>query len=526
MHLPHTLMEVRVEKGERRLALANSTFKGFELKMDPQIIEYAFMLQEVYQAGRCQIEQLAQEFPLESAASGFAATPSQTTAAKNSSWPINVQIAFNFYSGSVLLYHGTTDEDIANASLPYQQDRRRNSHNHAADNIRLPGISLWVRGEDKQRDATNVKTYGKTVQVFLVSLAAQCLPISRAELRWTSTQVIHASENLLRPSILHFVEEATKGIVARHKVAMPSEDHPGVPAGLQAINLGDRPNSGDSSASAVNSQLPHIRWEFALRIDQSRIRLTCMPDSPVLAGLAWQSGGVTAQYCPERRRLVATLAVAGVAFDIRHEWLKDQECVAGRVTNMAGSLTWDKERRDRPAMLNAIVDLEISAAMKLSRIQDLLCFKAVWIDSLKLTPQSNRPTKPADPEKPNPVLTICGPQVVPAPFNRHLVLIKIRRVELKADLNVSQVLVEIEPMILRLRKTATEERLGGEIRKLRISSTGVISGALQSDRIRLNANRYPKDIVAKKATLLHLGIGIAATSVEIQHESQPFAYLA
>ena len=331
---------------------------------------------------------------------------------------------------------------------------------------------------------------------------------------------------MLRPSILHFVEEATKGIAARHKVAAPAEDYPRVPSGPQAITIEDRPNGEGSPTSSVNSQLTHIRWEFALRIDQSRIRLTCMPDSPVLAGLAWHSGGVTAQYCPERRRLVATLAVAGVAFDIRHEWLKDQECVAGRVTNMTGSLTWDKGRPNRPAMLNAIVDLEISAAMKLSRIQDLLCFKAVWIDSLTMTPQSNRPMRPADPEKPNPVLTICGPQVTPASFNRHLVLIKVRRVELKADLNVSQVLVEIEPMTLRLRKTATEERLGGEIRKLRISSTGVISGALHSDCIRLSANRYPKDIVAKKATLLHLGIDIAATSVEIQHESQPFAYLA
>jgi len=184
MHLPHTLMEVRVEKGERRLALANSTFKGFELKMDPQIIEYAFMLQEVYQAGRSQIEQLAQEFPLESAGSGFAPTPSHTTAAKNnSSWPINVQIAFNFYSGSVLLYHGTTDQNIMNTSLPNQQDRRRSSHSHAADNIRLPGISLWVRGEDEQRDATSEKTGGKTVQVFLVGLTSQRLSISWAKLR-------------------------------------------------------------------------------------------------------------------------------------------------------------------------------------------------------------------------------------------------------------------------------------------------------------------------------------------------------
>jgi len=519
-------MEVRVEKGERRLALANSTFKGFELKLDPQIIEYAFMLQEVYQAGRSQIEQLAQEFPLESAGSGFAARPSQTTAAKHSSLPINVQIAFNFYSGSVLLYHGTMDEDTVNVSSHYQQDRRRNSHSHAADNIRLPGISLWVRGEDEQRPPTNAKNYGKTVQVFLVSLAAHRLSINYAEFQCAPMQVIHASENLLRPSILRFVEEATKGIAARHKKAMPAEDHPRVLSGIQAMTLEDYSFAGDSSASTVNSQLSHIRWEFALRIDQSRIRLTCMPDSPVLAGLAWQSGGVTAQYCPERRRLVATLAVAGVAFDIRHEWLKDQECVAGRVTNMTGSLTWDKERRNRPAMLNAIVDLEISAAMKLSRIQDLLCFKAVWIDSLSLTPQSSRPMRPMDSDRSDPILNICGPQIVPAPLNRHLVLIKIRRVELKADLNVSQVLVEVEPMILRLRKTATEERLGGEIRKLRISSTGVISGALQSNSIRLSANRYPKDIVAKKATLLHLGIDIAATSVEIQHESQPFAYLS
>jgi hypothetical protein len=179
MHLPHTLMEVRVEKGERRLVLANSTFKGFELKLDPKIIEYAFMLQEVYQAGRIQIEQLAQEFPLESAGSGFVPVPEQTPIQKDGAWPISVQIAFNFYSGSVLLYHGAVDTESPDMSLPQKQDRRRNSHSHAADNIRLPGISLWVRGEDNRRHVDSMSTYSKTVQVFLVSRIRNLFSIDR-----------------------------------------------------------------------------------------------------------------------------------------------------------------------------------------------------------------------------------------------------------------------------------------------------------------------------------------------------------
>jgi len=153
-----------MEKGKSRLVLANSTFRGFELRLDPDIVKYAFMLQSVYEAGRLQIEQLAQEYPLDAAKPGPSQIENQELQRKQAHWPFDLQFAFNFFSGSVILYQTSDPLDASPV-----RDRRRGSHASAADNIKLPGISLWLRGEDLRRQPNANTRHNKTVQVFLVS---------------------------------------------------------------------------------------------------------------------------------------------------------------------------------------------------------------------------------------------------------------------------------------------------------------------------------------------------------------------
>ena len=336
-------------------------------------------------------------------------------------------------------------------------------------------------------------------------------------------QVVHASENLLKPSILRFIDEIRKALSEhssrRELIKDPPVDRTHRPAAKMDMTTATEPSL------PLEDRLPDIRWEFALRIDQSRMRLTCMPDSPVLAGLAWQSGGITAQYCPSRRRLVATIAVSGVSFDIRHEWLKDQECIAGRVTNMTGSLTWEKELSARESTISAVIETEMSAEMKLARIQDLLCFKAVWVDSLAPVSSNNSSVPKEDLNRVGPVASICAPSPVKASVVRHLILLRVRRLELKADINISQLCFTVSPVTVRWVKTAKEERIEGEIGQLQIAANGVIAGNIHGDRVALVAKRYPRDLIAQKAALLHLSIETGMFKAEIQHESQPFAYL-
>lgn len=164
MHLPHTLMEVRMEKDEGRLVLANSTFKGFELRLDSNIVKHAFMLQSVYETGKLQIEQLAQEYPLEGAVPGQPRVHEEGHQRKQGRWPFDLQFAFNFYSGSVILYQ-TSEPHDANPV----RDRRRGSQAATADNIKLPGISLWLRAEDLRRKSVAPAGHSKMVQTFIVS---------------------------------------------------------------------------------------------------------------------------------------------------------------------------------------------------------------------------------------------------------------------------------------------------------------------------------------------------------------------
>lgn len=507
-----------MEREGSRLVLANSTFKGFELRLDPDIVKYSFMLRSVYEAGRLQIEQLAQEYPLESAAPGQATQEPKKQ--QQNHWPFDLQFAFNFFSGSVILYQSREKHEASPV-----RDRRRGSQAAAADNIKLPGISLWLRGEDLRRKANTPSGHNKTVQVFVVSYRRKIFATRRATLIYLLfLQVVHASENLLKPSILRFIDETRKEASSQSSSRRELGD---APTSAHAIGLSAKTDTSTAAeaAASLEDRLPDIRWEFALRIDQSRLRLTCMPDSPVLAGLAWQSGGLTAQYCPSRRRLAATIAVSGVSFDIRHEWLKDQECIAGRVTNMTGSLSWEKETPARQATLSAVIETEMSAETRLARIQDLLCFKAVWIDSLAPVSTSDPSEGKEDPHRIEPVASICAPHTARASTAKHLILFKIRRLELKADINISQICFTVEPVVVRLVKTAKEERIGGEIGHLAITANGVIAGKIFGDRIVLIAKRYPRDLIAQKAALLHLRIETGMLNAEIQHESQPFAYL-
>lgn len=248
-----------------------------------------------------------------------------------------------------------------------------------------------------------------------------------------------------------------------------------------------------------------------------------MPDSPVLAGLAWQSGGFTFQYCPVVKKVNATLAVSGVAFDVRHEWLKDQECIAGSITNMTGSFIWRKEQPQIPAMMAVTVETDVSAEMKLSRVQDLLCFKAIWIDSLGLT--ANAAVVNQSEQKSAEETGLQIQKVGPRTKMTQLMLLRIRKLEIVGDITVSRVVCRIEPLTIRVRRTPQEEHFRSELGHLRISGAGIISGTIRNQLLALEAMRYPRSRIAEIGSMLHLSIRADTLLVDIQHEGQPFGFL-
>lgn len=162
MHLPHTLMETRLvphpDVQGRKILLANSTFRGFELRLDPLIVKYTKMLKAVYEAGKSRVEQLALEYPLDTSSSqkNLEGRPAPTAKHK---WPVDLQGSFNFYSGRVQLFQSSRDENRSSKST-------NESSSMTPDTIKLPGISLWARGaEDLKSDAA----MDNTIQISIVS---------------------------------------------------------------------------------------------------------------------------------------------------------------------------------------------------------------------------------------------------------------------------------------------------------------------------------------------------------------------
>jgi hypothetical protein len=250
-----------------------------------------------------------------------------------------------------------------------------------------------------------------------------------------------------------------------------------------------------------------------------------MPDSPVHAGLAWHSGGFTAQYDPLRKIVVASIAVTGVAFDVRHEWLKDQECVVGRITNLTGTLAYKELHLGVPASLSLAIDTEVSLELKMSRAQDLLCFKAVWIDGLDL------PTRAVDTDtnkspSSTPTIEMCTSVADETTKRGKLVMyIQIRRLDLSADLVVSRIHLQLDSGALRVKRTSLGESIAIRLNQLRVDGSGIVSGSVSNEQLRLKARRYPRDMVAQNATMLHMQINTSQIGIQIAHESQPIAVL-
>jgi hypothetical protein len=123
--------------------------------------------------------------------------------------------------------------------------------------------------------------------------------------------------------------------------------------------------------------------------------------------------------------------------------------------------------------MSVVIDTEVSGGLRFSRFQDVLCFKAVWLDRIPVLSSSELADNPLKAKPlPAPVVVRTKDDFTTA------VLVRIRRIGLDVDLgqSISTVKMDMSDVTLRSKIEENRAELSVCISKLSMSAIGNISG--------------------------------------------------
>jgi len=183
--------------------------------------------------------------------------------------------------------------------------------------------------------------------------------------------------------------------------------------------------------------------------------------------------------------------VGGLTIGLKHGFLSE-DCVRLNAHNLAFSATFngaDKGSWIEANSISIVVDTEVSGGLRFSRFQDVLCFKAVWLDRipvLSATPSSelvDQTFKAKAPPMPGAVSTQDDFTIA--------VLVRFRRIGLNVDLgqSISSVKLDMLDLVFQSNIEKTCAELLVSIGDLNMSATGNISGHARIPDFSFNTMR-------------------------------------
>ncbi|KAI8993910.1 hypothetical protein BD414DRAFT_436222, partial [Trametes punicea] len=485
---PDMTAEVRSERmtGSRRIRVG-AQVSGFILDVDSTIPDFISSLVDVYRKGKDRVDRLGESVQRTSPSSESAVRvePTETEAQYGALPTSNVFASLTFASGKVRMH------SKGSSSLPHRRGvlstlvYGRGEDTNGAEEFNLPEVSVW--SEFRATPAVH-------------KLANSGWPAEPSTLVFKST--IHSSQNTLRPTLLPFltelmakVEEHMRSSSLKGPQASPGPKPRGLlPVITAAEELPARVQAPSDSVSSM-------KISFSLRIDQSKLLFTCRPDANVIAGLHWDSGGFVIDVSPGARRLAFTGTVGGLTVALKHGFLSE-DCVKLDARNLSFTMAFAKAQPDAgrvSSSISVVLDTEFSGGVRFSRLQDVLCFKAVWLDRIPvlsggtLTP-SDRPSNPPS-ALPTPLPSSPAKQELTT-----AILIRFRCVELDVDLgqSITSVKLTLNDALVRTKITEILSELSLSIEQLSILASGNLSGHaempnFQFQTVRRNNTQYAKE---------------------------------
>ena len=477
----------------RRLCI-EAQVSGFILDVDSSIPDFVSSLLEVYRRGKDRVERLASSAPRSSPS--IESMPSLESAHAEERYGAlltsNVLASLTFASGMVRMHSRESNAHQSRSRPLSTLVYGRTEDSGGAEEFNLPEVSVWAE-------------FRATPAVHKVGSKGQ--PAEPSTLIFKST--IHSSQNTLRPGLLPFLTELV-GKVEDHMRSASPRNPPASPAPKVQGLLSVATPATDEPPARAPEPVSSMKISFSLRIDQSKLLLTCRPDANVIAGLHWDSGGFVINIAPGARRVSFTGTVGGLTVSLKHGFLSE-DCVKLDARNLNFSIAFAKvQPGDSHVMssISVVLDTEFSGGLRFSRFQDVLCFKAVWLDRIP-TFSSGSTLTPL--ERPSALNAIPTPTTSASNVEQELttaVLVRLRRVELDVDLgqSISTVKLALDDTLVRTKITERLSELSLAIGNFSIVATGNLAGQaempdFQFQTVRRNSHEYAKDAAGRMLDL-------------------------
>lgn len=490
--------------GPSRKIWIKADVSGFILDIDSTISSYVFALIDVYRQGKERVERLSTNVPRTPLTSIPTMEIAQPAAEKRyTATPTpNIFSQLVFHSGKVRLYSWSASQlfktnILASSNVLDIPDDQILAL--GAEVFNLPIVSVW--GEYR---AASVSQKLRDVE---------CEP---SVLMFNST--VFSSQNTLRPSLLPFLTELINHIEVRMRKASPLVLKP--PLLLSRPSTSSLPLK-DDDARAVSS----MQISFSLRIDKSKLELTCQPDVNVVAGLHWESGGFVVNISPGAHKVSFFGSVGGLTIGLKHGFLSD-DCVKVDARNLTFSVAFAKMESEPGGQtfnsISVVLDTEFLGAVRFSRLQDILCFKAVWLDRIPIfnnqsavepkTPVqaiANLPAEPSAMQRQNGFLTIA--------------LLRIRKIQLDVDLgqSITKIKLELHQSTFKTKLTDDIKEVLLHIGDVSVIAQGNMSGHASVSSCVFETIRRSEDALrANQSNMLELRLTSGSLSVTLESDHQ------
>jgi len=480
-HRSASFRQVRIE----------ANVSGFGLDIAPTITDYIFSLIDVYHQGKDRVARLTTRRP-----SAVDSTPRFQAAniekADTMLPDLNVIASLTFLSGKVRMFSSAAS--VISTQSNFHEPLDEQLSDAGGEIFELPIISLW--GE-----------YHATSTPPKFGASGEAEP---SILMFKST--VHSSQNLLRPTLLPILTELVSKIDTRMREGSVRHASPRTTAVLPAT-----PDENNQVESMSVMQI-----NLSLRIDQSKLELTCQPDVNVIAGLHWDSGGFVANIYPGARQVTISGSVGGLTMGLKHGFLSE-DCLRLDARNLAFSVTFGKLEMDdgnTARSISVVMDTELSGGVRFSRLQDVLCFKAVWLDRIPVFAGQDGVAA-----KPSPELIIQPSPTLPDPKFSTAFLIRIRQIRLDIDLgqSISAATLELKDALLRTKATAGFNEVSLSVADVLVVAKGNVSGSANFPDFVFQTIRRtdrPTTASSRQPTLLELTMTSGALNAMLESEHQ------
>lgn len=445
--------------------LSNAVVTGIEIDLESSVVAYSFSLVDIY---RLSHERFAKFAPQTDRFETSLHWPASSESAPPPSSAVNS--TFEFQSGTVRVHSKSSawdrPQDIAPLSARPKGHRKGKSITGRSHFSKASISKLAELREESKADVFLLPAI--SVRSFFVEGSGG----QGCQLRVDA--VVHASNNTLYPTLLPFIASVSQQL-ARRTASFPPSAH------LSSYSTPTL-SLADASPSSIFGNLD---LAVSLKIDQSRLDISCLPAAEVTARLTWESGGFLLTTTPQARGIEFAARVDGVAIGLKHSYAPE-DCLSVEAKGMALSVSFEPAASAiEGGLLSLVVDLpDLSANMNFRHLQDWLCLKAVWIDRMDLGPVASTSAPDIDEVR---IESTLSPKLTT------LVLIRLQQLRFACDLGqaIGRSVFTAESVVVRLRRISDESRsLSFTVKSIvvvaagRTAGTASIEGIMFETRLR------------------------------------------